>query len=236
MSNKLSRQQSSESGKGTQSEEEFWIDYYPQLQQYCHFLTQNKWDGDDMAQEAFLKALKHYSPSHNMSGSLLNKIAYHHWIDTVRKRKFELLDLESAGNPIYAPLDETVNTVDLLLKHFTPKQAIIFLLKEAFQYKTKEIADILCTTDMAVKASLHRAKKRLEKANLEEDDFMIDSFWDVKEREQLSDLFHESLQTQDPSVLIEAVPALVRDDVPSMMSRLPQPSTHTPSSTLLMAA
>ncbi|OLS36861.1 sigma-70 family RNA polymerase sigma factor [Bacillus sp. MRMR6] len=233
MSNKLSRHLSKGSERDLQSEEDFWMDYYPKLQHYCHFLTQNKWDGDDIAQEAFLKAIKHYLPSQKISNALLNKIAYHHWIDTVRKRKYELLDLEGSEDQFSPP---KVETVDLLLNQFTPKQAIIFFLKEAFQYQTKEIADILGTTDMAVKASLHRAKKRLEKANLEEDDHTINSFWNEEEREQLMELFHESLQSEDPTGLIEAVPALVRDDVPSMITTCRQSSTHTPSSTLLMAA
>ncbi len=28
-----------------------WNEHYPKLQQYCRFLTQNAWDGDDIAQE-----------------------------------------------------------------------------------------------------------------------------------------------------------------------------------------
>ncbi|RFU63506.1 sigma factor [Peribacillus glennii] len=33
--------------------------FYPALQRYCRFLARNEWDGDDIAQEAILKAIRH---------------------------------------------------------------------------------------------------------------------------------------------------------------------------------
>jgi DNA-directed RNA polymerase specialized sigma24 family protein len=69
------------------SVEAFWMEYYPKLQRYCRFLAQDIWDGDDIAQETFLKALKYNPYQQKMSSALLNKIAYHHWIDLTRKRK-----------------------------------------------------------------------------------------------------------------------------------------------------
>jgi RNA polymerase sigma-70 factor (ECF subfamily) len=120
-------------------------------------------------------------------------------------------------------MDDIIASVDLLLKQFTPKQAIIFLLKEAFQYQAKEIADILDTTEIAVKSILHRAKKRLEKDN------EADSFWNEEEREQLADLFYETLKTQDPTRLIQSIPTIM--NVPKL-----KVNSYSPSSTLCMAA
>jgi RNA polymerase sigma-70 factor (ECF subfamily) len=89
---------------------------------------------------------------------------------------------------------DSIASVDLLLDTFTPRQSIIFLLKEAFQYQSKEIAEILNTTEMAVKASINRAKKRIENKR---EDFSLDSYWEEEEREQLWNLFHDSLVNQD---------------------------------------
>ncbi len=48
------------------------IELYPKLQKYCHFLSRNKWDGDDIAQEVIIKVIKQYS--HNsISLALLKK-------------------------------------------------------------------------------------------------------------------------------------------------------------------
>lgn len=217
-----------------EGDDPFWKEHYPKLQRYCRFLTQNTWDGDDIAQETYLKALKYQQ---KMSLALLNKIAYHHWIDMLRKRKHETIDSEIDGQTLISQSDETV---ELLLKQFTPKQAVIFLLKEAFQYQLKEIADILGTTEMAVKANLHRAKKRLEKDKGEEQSFSVDTFWNEEERELLTDLFKESLLDEDPSVLIKAIPTLqgINDEPKLQMRnvRIKPFQTNTPSSTLCMAA
>lgn len=240
MSYKLSRHTSESILQDERSEDSFWMEYYPKLQRYCHFLTQNKWDGDDIAQEAFLKAKKYADHKHQLTSALLNKIAYNHWIDILRKRRMEQVeaDLEVASNKSMNQLDGINDTALLVLKLFTPKQAIIFLLKEAFQYQAKEIAGIFCTTEMAVKSILHRAKKRLEKNDLEEQAFSLEFFWDEEERELLADLFYHALKDQDPTALIDWIPSL------KSVTELPKPvkgnlrslKTHTPSSTLCMAA
>ncbi|MGG1677033.1 sigma-70 family RNA polymerase sigma factor [Neobacillus sp. NRS-1170] len=210
-----------------QGENLFWKEHYPKLQRYCRFIAQNKWDGDDIAQETFLKALKYQQ---KMSPALLNKIAYNHWIDLLRKRKHETIESEIEKVSTSQQLDETV---EMLIEQFTPKQAIIFLLKEAFQYQIKEIADILETTEMAVKSNLHRAKKRLEKE--EDQSHSVDTFWDAEEREQLTELFKESLLNEDPAVLIQAIPTIQSMfNVTNLVTR-PTPS-QSPSSTLCMAA
>ncbi|MDN3015390.1 sigma factor-like helix-turn-helix DNA-binding protein [Paenibacillus sp. BSR1-1] len=209
-----------------QEDDPFWKEHYPKLQRYCSFLAQNKWDGEDIAQETYLKALRYQQ---KMSPALLNKIAYHHWIDLLRKRKHETIesDIEKA-----APTHQLDETVDMLIEHFTPKQAIIFLLKEAFQYQIKEIADILETTEMAVKSNLHRAKKRLGKEHQSDS---LEIFWDEEERELLSKLFKESLLMEDPTVLIQTIPILQSMfNVTKLVTR-PAP-LNSPSSTLCMAA
>ncbi|WP_078412728.1 sigma-70 family RNA polymerase sigma factor [Priestia abyssalis] len=176
---------------------------YPSLQKYSRFLAQNKWDAEDLVQEAFVKALQYYRPS-EISAALLNKIAYHHWIDIIRKRKHEtigvledVLEREHASIP-----DGLLDTVELLMNNLTPKQAVIFALKEAFGYQTREIADLLETTEMAVKSSLHRAKKRFEKETPLQ---VVDSYWSGEDRELLHDLFYISLQAEDPAILIDSI-------------------------------
>jgi len=230
----MSRKFGHYSGESSQQDDRLWIEYYPKLQRYCRFLAQNSWDGDDIAQETYLKALKYHQQQ--MSSALLNKIAYHHWVDLLRKRKNETVEADF-DHPIHEltnKLDDMTHAVDLLLKKFTPKQAVIFMLKEAFQYQLKEIADLLNTTEMAVKASLHRVKKRLEK---EDQSFSAESFWDVEEREQLSDIFYDALKNQDPTDLIEFIPTITSmNEVPKINSKLQPIKTFSPSSTLCMAA
>ncbi|PLS07135.1 sigma-70 family RNA polymerase sigma factor [Neobacillus cucumis] len=222
---------------GPKNDENHWNEKYPKLQQYCRFLAQNQWEGDDIAQETYLKALKY--PQHQISTALLNKIAYHHWIDQLRKRKHETFEpnLDQSHYEITRSLEEVTNTVEMLIQKFTPKQAVIFLLKEAFQYQLKEIAQILGTNESAVKASLHRGKKRLEKTTEEEEAFSVESFWNEEEKEQMTDIFYEALKEEDPSVLIEAIPSITANsNVPNFSSKLLETRYPSPSSTLCMAA
>lgn len=236
MTSKLSLHSIEEGNQDEKSDEYYWKEYFPKLQRYCRFLAQNEWDGDDIVQETFFKAIKHYN-NEKMNSALLNKIAYNHWIDTLRKRKDETVspDIELSQYEVDNQIADKINSVELLLKHFTPKQAIIFFLKEAFQYRFKEIADILGTTEMAIKSSMHRAKKRLEKTNKEEQSLFVEHFWNEEDREQLENLFHEALEVQDPAVLIQAIPSLdCIVDSPKMFFQSCR--TQSPSSTLCMAA
>lgn len=181
---------------------------YPGLLRYCRFLAKNKWDADDLVQDSVLKAIQHYHSS-EVSPALLNKIAYHQWIDTIRKRNRELVGIieEPLSMADLINTDELLDTVKLLVNNLTPKQAIIFLLKESFRYQAKEIAELLDTSEMAVKALIHRTRKRLDNESMHS----VDSYWCEEEREMLGNLIYQSLQSEDPSILIEYV-----SDIPSL--------------------
>jgi len=240
MSNKLSLCNTGDVLQETRTEESLWLEHYPKLHQYCHFLTQNKWDADDIAQEVYLKVKKYYSNKQTLTSALLNKIAYHHWIDQVRKRKEETIEInaEIGNQSEEKQAIDSMYSVELLLKHFTPKQAIIYMLKEAFQYQSKEIASILRTTEEAIKSNLYRAKKRLEKVREDEKTFPIELFWDEEERELLADLFYQALKIQDPFILIQSIPLLKSvAGIPQMVTReIRSFNRYTPSSTLCRAA
>jgi RNA polymerase sigma factor (sigma-70 family) len=183
---------------------------YPGLLKYCRFLSQNKWDGDDIAQEAILKAIQHYKHTQHISAALLNKIAYNNWMDTLRKRKNE--SLEDIPEMIQMgdenKLTDVMEAIQYLLTHFTPKQAVIYILKEAFQYRAHEIADILETTEIAVKSVLHRIKTRLGNEKLRKPALVLETYWAAQDRIQLSDLFYDALMAQDPTSLIQALPKI----------------------------
>lgn len=184
------------------------LEHYPKLQQYCQFLTQNKHDGEDVAQDVMLKAILKYEQE-KISSALLNKMAYNHWVDLIRKRKKESLGElpELSARDHATRLNELSEMIDHLVEKCTPKQAVLFLLKEGFQYQAKELAEMLETSETSIKSALFRAKKRLAKDKDE-----ADSYWDEEERELLSDLMYTSLQFQDPSPLLQALPKILTFD------------------------
>lgn len=201
--------------------------HYKSLQQYCRFLTKSSWDGDDLVQEVTVKAIRHYEPS-QISSALLKKIAYHQWVDTIRKQSREITGIPE--NLVSFSQGSVRDTVEIVMSKLTPKQAVIFTLKEAFRFQTREIAELIGTTEMAVKAVLHRARKRLER---EENIREVNQDLDEDDEKLLSDLLCESLLSEDPTVLLENI-----GEVPSLAPCSPEMSLHsrTPLSIFKMAA
>ncbi|TLS35034.1 sigma factor-like helix-turn-helix DNA-binding protein [Pseudalkalibacillus caeni] len=202
------------------------------LQKYCRFLCQDKWDGEDLAQEAVLKALKNYRSDGEITPALIKKIAYHGWIDIIRKRSREVIGevpemhFEETGSEFESALEVS----DLLSKRLTAKQAITLTLKEGFQFQTKEIAEILTTNETAVKSILHRAKKRLEKGG--ESGLVSETAEQVK----LSEILYQTLKAQNPAILIDSLPVFLSVKSNKLVPKLNVHSKHSPGSTLYMAA
>ncbi|MFJ7755656.1 sigma factor [Peribacillus muralis] len=213
---------------------------YPELRRFCQFLTQNNWDGDDLAHDTIMKAMRSYGKKTELTPALLKTIARHSWIDTIRKRKKEALgDLQDndmqgskGGNPF--------ETVEFIIKSLTPKQAVVFVLKEGFLYRSKEISDYLNTTESAVKAILNRVKKRFDN-NAEERKLSVVEDWQDGEEQRLISLMTQALQAQNPDILIRSIPSFKSLNseamIPKTMNRSLQPKAcFTPSNTLSMAA
>jgi RNA polymerase sigma factor (sigma-70 family) len=216
--------------RNVNTEEESGImGHYQSLQRYCRFLTQSSWDGDDLLQEVTMKAIRHYEPS-QVSRALLKKMAYHQWVDTIRKHSREVTGIpENRGSSTQG---NVIDTVETLLSKLTPKQAVILVLKEAFRFQSHEIAELMGSTEKAVKAALHRARKRLDKdSRLRE----LGQDLSVDEENLLSDLLCESLQSEDPTVLLENI-----QEIPALATSVPEMSLHScsrsPLSTFKMAA
>jgi len=212
---------------------------YSKLQRYCKFISQNKWDGEDLAQESFLKAWLHYKHQPEMSAALVKKIAHNEWIDTIRKRSKE--SLEDIPEAYQNETDRIVNRLEAIhqLSHqLTPKQAIMFALKEGFQFQLSEIAQLLDSSEAAVKAAIFRAKQRLGKNDSEETNPLIEQYWNEEERLQLEIILHESFKSKDPSILIRSIPNIrsLRKDGKPTCTMKPTPLFYHPSRTIYMAA
>lgn len=173
--------------------------YYQDLVSYCTFLCQNEWDGEDVAQETILKAMKYNEAK--ITRALLKKIAYHQWIDVVRKKKKEQLtedpvDIETSNHDL-------TETIELLLEKLTVQQALAFSLKEAFLFKNSEIAEMLNMKEVTVKSLLHRARKRLAMDMKE-----LNQQWDEPVKRRIFQVFHRALEQQNPIELIKILPII----------------------------
>ncbi|MDQ0256688.1 RNA polymerase sigma-70 factor (ECF subfamily) [Evansella vedderi] len=188
---------------------------YQQLIRYCHFLSRDKWSGEDLAQESIYKAIKQYGQvPEELNGALLKRIAYNHWVDQSRKMAREVIGEVSEQQIVNRAfhMEATNFLVQDLVQKLTPKQLIVFTLKEAFQYKISEVAHILRMTEPAVKAALKRARVRL-KTQFYEDLAPItevQSQWTKELEEILPEVLAKCLKEQDPTKLIKIIPSLLK--------------------------
>ncbi|MBN3526959.1 RNA polymerase sigma factor [Paenibacillus apiarius] len=141
------------------------IEALPSLRNYCLSLTGSKWEAEDLMQEACLKAL----PALRRTGvesvhpeAYLLRTAKHAWIDLIRKERSakrleEALELPPEAAAIDSRL-ELESALWIMLKHLSPLQRTVFLLRVAFGYTSADTATMLSTTEGAIKSALYRAR------------------------------------------------------------------------------
>ncbi|MBJ3791696.1 RNA polymerase subunit sigma-70, partial [Bacillus sp. OA1] len=140
----------------------FLIEQYGELKRYCTFLTKNKWDGEDLAQETVCKVLQKYR-NKDICMTLVYKIARNRWLDQIKSKSVhekirEQITFEEPHENI-ADLHEMVGKV---LSSLNVQQSAILLLKDVFQYSIADIAKVCFVSEGAVKASLFRSRNRLK--------------------------------------------------------------------------
>ncbi|WP_141501201.1 RNA polymerase sigma factor [Paenibacillus luteus] len=146
------------------------------VQRYCLSLTKSKWDAEDLAQETWLKALRAADKGqhqHNNQEALMLRIAKNTWIDETRRRN-QYARILLIENPILA--ESRTDTLEIeeslhaILKHLSPLQRTVFLLREGLALSISDTSELLHLSKGAVKAALYRARERLHevRSSLEE--------------------------------------------------------------------
>jgi RNA polymerase sigma-70 factor (ECF subfamily) len=141
------------------------------LFRYCRRLTGDVWDAEDLVQETLLHGfgvLGRVNSVANPPGYLV-RIATNLWIDAVRrrdatKRAVERERGERVTHQPKADPAEVREAAAALMQILGPQERAAFLLKEVFDMSLEQIAEVLATSVGAVKAALHRGRKRLEDA------------------------------------------------------------------------
>lgn len=141
----------------------------------CYRMLGERMEAEDAAQEAFLRAysnLHRYDPERPFKTWLLT-IASNHCIDRLRKRRLSYLSLDE---PVSATLslssddpepeeatlsNERSRQVQALLDQLSPDYRVAVVLRYWYDYSYVEIAEIMETTESAVKSRLFRARQML---------------------------------------------------------------------------
>ncbi len=141
----------------------------------CYRMLSDSAEAEDAAQEAFLRAfnnLNRYDSQRSFKTWLLS-IASNHCIDRLRKRRLQFLSIDE---PLPAQLalrsdepepedavlrDEESRMVQELLDTLSPDYRAAVVLRYWYDYSYAEIAEIMDSTESAIKSRLWRARQML---------------------------------------------------------------------------
>ncbi|PEY38305.1 RNA polymerase subunit sigma-70 [Bacillus cereus] len=201
----------------------FLIENYAELKRYCTFLTKNKWDGEDLAQEAVCKVLQKYVEK-DICITLLYKIARNKWLDQLKTKSVqEKLEQEITFEEPHGKIAELHEMAEKVLSLLNVQQSVIFLLKDVFQYSLSDIAEICSISEGAVKASLFRSRNRLKTVSEEEEIELAGQYDDVE-------VIVTAIREQKPQLLTKLLPTIQFEHIsskqPVLLFNTKKPSSY----------
>ncbi|WP_413404851.1 RNA polymerase sigma factor [Paenibacillus amylolyticus] len=142
------------------------------LYAYCLSLTKSVPDTEDLVQETCLKVLSSsvvgtYGMNKDINWeAYMIRIARNSWIDILRQRERLAYKLDSLKPLLHEmeeerQFEELESAVQLLVNTLPPWQRVIYVLRELMGYRAAETAEMLDTTEGAVKAALSRARSAI---------------------------------------------------------------------------
>ncbi len=144
----------------------------PDLHRFCTRMTGTVNDGEDLLQEALVHAFYHLPELHEGAAlrPWLFRIAHNCCIDWQRRRKALVPlddDSEPASGDVWLDLEQQELAQTALAAIFTElpaRERASVVLKDVLGYSLEETAEITASSTGAVKAALHRARAKLERA------------------------------------------------------------------------
>jgi RNA polymerase sigma-70 factor (ECF subfamily) len=180
----------------------------PELYRYCRFLTRNAWDAEDLVQDALARGLVTlgclFQDVENPRAWLF-RVASNLWIDRQRRVRDELRrDVEARSASSDRLSLEGQDAAATLIGRLSPQERAALVLKDVFDFTLDETAVILTTTPGAIKAALHRGRRKVadpEVASSPVPSAVIDAFCDAFNARDLDRLVALLLDTATAEVV-----------------------------------
>ncbi|NOU98081.1 sigma-70 family RNA polymerase sigma factor [Paenibacillus sp. LMG 31456] len=141
------------------------MDWKPILYQYSMRITGNRWDADDLTQDAWFKVVEavRNNPERPITRAFLYRVARNAWIDVQRKQKIRTVPFDRSYEAAAPdPLLSSRELLEQLAERLSPKMAVILLLMDVFDFTAKETAEFVRMKEATVQVTLGRARLRLK--------------------------------------------------------------------------
>ena len=136
------------------------------------YITGSREDAEDICQDAFLKFyrymnsfLPHRGPLKSYLYKMVANQSYQHLARNQSKDRMEValeaMNLESLGAPD-TPFFGSVEIVEKLLEHLTPKERSVFVMREVADMEYDEIAKALHISQVTVRRFYSMARQKLQ--------------------------------------------------------------------------
>lgn len=161
------------------------IDWKEILTKYSLRITGNRWDAEDLTQDAIVKVIEavRKNSERPITKAYLYRIAKNAWIDSQRALKIRTVPFEQNHEAV-APdfLLSTRELLEQLAERLSPLMCVILLLMDVFNFTAKETAVFVKMREAAVQVSLGRARLKLKK--LAQESTVIKTKRDVQIRKE----------------------------------------------------
>ncbi|GAB6988006.1 RNA polymerase sigma factor [Paenibacillus pini] len=193
----------------TGSSREDIVNMYPELKKYCLRITRNCWDAEDLAHDTIAKSIsfcqKKWPENREVSFSFLATIARNQWIDHIRKQSRQSAEMILEPQVHDQPNHRLLEGIDSLIEKLTPKQLIVFVMKEIFEFPLADISQMLEMNETTVKSLLHRARR-----NINGDSAVpsVEQYWSDVELSSFRNILLHAIRLEKPESLQELAQAL----------------------------
>lgn len=147
--------------------------YERKIYTYCYYILRSHEEAEDAVQDIFVKVyqeLRRYEKRVSFS-AWLYKVAYHHCLDQVRKRKRRnrLLSLYKEQQPkaYYNPNDEEP-LQKIFMDDLTAEESNLLILKVVEQYSFEEMGQIMDCNSATLRKKFERLRKKLVRQRMNE--------------------------------------------------------------------
>lgn len=201
----------------------------PELTSYCYRMLGSIDDADDAVQETFIRVWQKWNTFRQESSfkTWVYRIASNLCLDKLRQAKSRSrpVDLFEPAASIIEPREtlpdsswiwpapdfsetpehilirkDTLNLCFItLLQTLPPRQRAVLILKDVFDWSSKQIADTLGMSPAAVNSALQRARETLKRAELDSEEF---SLMNVEPNRELLSRYVEAFEQFDINALI----------------------------------